>query len=518
MMIDLHKLPSGQAFQADLCIVGGGIAGLVLAHALLDSQLQILLLEAGGCSDEAASQELTDAEISGWPYRGSSEGRFRLLGGSSTRWGGQLLPLMPHDFAPRAHVPQSGWPIDGTCVAPYLERIETLMGVDHSPYDRSRSGCRQSVVLRSAADALQVRCSKWAPFRRRNLARTLGQRLAAHPRVRVLLHANVTAIRCRDHGRVSGVEARTLGGAHCSVEAKRLVLCCGTIETVRLLLASARGDLQGILQQGDLLGRYFHDHLSVPLCPLEGKARRFCLDHFAPWYRGRTRHSPKLEASIDWQQSSGSLNTMAHLVFATPQGTTLAWARQQLQRIQGHPGDALESIAVRGVLRDSVDLAELAWRRVLQQRRWAPRSAPLVLTIDSEQAPDPCSRIMLSARRNALGEPLARVHWHWGAAERHSIESFAGLLDQQWQRWGLGRLHLAPAWEQLVTDTLHPMGGTRMARSPRQGVVDEQLRVHGTSNLYIASCSVFPTGGSSNPTLTLMALCLRLADHLRRNP
>ena len=106
--------------------------------------------------------------------------------------------------------------------------------------------------------------------------------------------------------------------------------------------------------------------------------------------------------------------------------------------------------------------------------------------------------------------------WHWGEPERQTIESFARLLDLQWHDWGLGRLQLAPAWPQAVRDTFHPMGGTRMGHTPQSGVVDAQLRLHGVSNLYVASCSVFPTGGSSNPTLILMALCLRLAEHLRR--
>ena len=129
MIIDLDDLPDASTLQADVCIVGGGIAGLLLAHALLDSRLQILLLESGGLRDEPGSQELTDAEICGWPYKATQEGRFRVLGGASTRWGGQLLPLRPSDFEHRPHVPGSGWPIDGSALDPYLPTIEALMGI-----------------------------------------------------------------------------------------------------------------------------------------------------------------------------------------------------------------------------------------------------------------------------------------------------------------------------------------------------------------------------------------------------
>lgn len=529
MMLDLQNLPHGCQLQADLCIVGAGIAGLVLADALSDSGLEILVLEAGGARSEAASQSLVAAEMTAWEHNGSTEGRFRVLGGSSTRWGGQLLPLPPHDFAVRPHVPQSGWPLDADVVAPYLSRIETLMGVNQLPYDESLGRHLGPSFPRLTCPGLHVRFSKWAPFNRRNLGRSLGRRLAAHPRVRVMLHANVTRLTLRSevadgngngNDRVEAVVARSLLGHRCTVQARRVVVCCGTIETVRLLLASGSPGRGGIGNDTDLLGRYFHDHLSVPVCRLEGMARRFGLRHLAPWYRGRTRHSAKLEASAGWQQSEGCLNSLAHLVMETPEGGSLAWARQWLQRRQ--QGDPKASAPApdfpwRSLPADGLDLLQLAVQRGLHRRRWSPRSAALLLCIDCEQAPDRASRITLSSQRNVLGEPLAQVAWRWGEPERHTIESFARLLDRQWQQWGLGRLTLAPEWSQTVRDTFHPMGGTRMGPTPQSGVVDAQLRLHGVSNLYVASCSVFPTGGSSNPTLTLMALCLRLAEHLRHS-
>lgn len=527
MMLDLQNLPHGCQLQADLCIVGAGIAGLVLADALSDSGLEILVLEAGGARSEDGSQSLVAAEMAAYHHSGSTEGRFRVLGGSSTRWGGQLLPLPSHDFAVRPQVPQSGWPLDADALSPYLRRIETLMGVNQLPYDETLGQHLGRSRPRLSCPGLQLRFSKWAPFGRRNLGRSLGSRLAAHPRVRLVLHANVTRLMLRSevadtsgdgNDRVEAVVARSLLGHRCTVQARRVVVCCGTIETVRLLLASGSRDRGGIGNDTDLLGRYFHDHLSVPMCRLEGAARRFGLRHLAPWYRGRTRHSAKLEASAGWQQREGCLNSLAHLVMDTPAGGSLAWARQWLQRRQqGQPSAAAAAFPWRALPTDGIDLLQLAYQRGLRRRRWSPHSAALLLCIDCEQAPNPASRIALSSQRNVLGEPLAQVAWRWGEPERRTIESFARLVDLQWQQWGLGRLRLAPEWPRTVRDTFHPMGGTRMGPTPQSGVVDGQLRLHGVSNLYVASCSVFPTGGSSNPTLTLMALCLRLAEHLRHS-
>jgi choline dehydrogenase-like flavoprotein len=517
MILDMHDMPHGTHLQTDLCIVGGGIAGLILADALKESSLDVLVLEGGGIRDEDASQALMKAEMAGWPHRGSSEGRFRVLGGSSTRWGGQLLPLLPHDFAARDHVPDSGWPIDASTLAPYLLQIEKLMGVNHRPYDDRFCAGLKPPVPNLETNGLQLRFSKWAPFSRRNLGRTLGSIVAEHPRVRLMVHANVTRIGLRQNGGgIDGVVARDLEGKRCTVQARLVVLCCGTIETVRLLLASEAGPRRGIGNHTGLLGRYFHDHLSVAIATLTGEERNFCLQGFAPWFRGSTRHSPKLESSRCWQEGNGCLNTMGHFVFESPEGSAIAWARARLQRHQGGSEEVKDPIPWSALVRDGRDLIQMAYRSSVNRRRWIPRRAAMVLCVDSEQAPNPASRIELSHQCNALGEPLAKVDWRWGSREVDSIKSFTGLLNQQWQRWGLGGLALRTDWEQQIHDTIHPMGGTRMSRLPGDGVVNEHLQVHGIPNLYVASCSVFPTGGSSNPTLTLMTLCLRLADHLRR--
>lgn len=174
-LIDLQTLPSPQEFQSDLLIVGAGIAGLVLADALRGSSRQVDVLEAGGASLEPESQALYAAEMAATPHLGTTEGRFRVYGGSSIRWGGQLLPLAAHDFAQRSHVPHSGWPLNPTELNLYLRQCEQLLGVNHVPYDAGLlEHLPQPRPCLSESD-LQLRFSKWAPFRCRNVARSLGR-------------------------------------------------------------------------------------------------------------------------------------------------------------------------------------------------------------------------------------------------------------------------------------------------------------------------------------------------------
>jgi choline dehydrogenase-like flavoprotein len=141
----------------------------------------------------------------------------------------------------------------------------------------------------------------------------------------------------------------------------------------------------------------------------------------------------------------------------------------------------------------------------------------------TEQQPDPESRITLSTRKDALGQPIARVSWKISDAERHSLMRIGQLLLEELPKAGLPTPVLAdwivegrPSGAQLV-DIAHVMGTTRMSEDPRTGVVDPQCRVHGVRGLYIAGGSVFPTGSHVNPTLMILSLALRTADQLKKD-
>jgi choline dehydrogenase-like flavoprotein len=126
---------------------------------------------------------------------------------------------------------------------------------------------------------------------------------------------------------------------------------------------------------------------------------------------------------------------------------------------------------------------------------------------------------MLGDQRDALGLRRIRLDWRLAEADRRSLIAHVRNLATEFGALGIGRMRVdigdPESWPAVVSGGSHHMGTTRMHDDPRQGVVDRDCRVHGLANLYVAGGSVFPTGGAANPTLTIVALTLRLADHLK---
>jgi choline dehydrogenase-like flavoprotein len=138
-----------------------------------------------------------------------------------------------------------------------------------------------------------------------------------------------------------------------------------------------------------------------------------------------------------------------------------------------------------------------------------------------EQAPNPDSRVLLAEARDAFGVPLASLHWQLTELDRHTIKVALGAIAQEFGASNLARIQIphdftVEPWPSYMVGSWHHCGTTRMHRDPKQGVVDADCKVHGMDNLYVAGSSVFPTGGNGNPTLTIIALALRLAEHVRR--
>jgi len=311
-------------------------------------------------------------------------------------------------------------------------------------------------------------------------------------------------------------------------EADEVVVAAGTVETSRLLLASRSVAEKGVGNANDQVGRNFHDHVTLPAATLMGAARARVVSELRPWVffagvgdvRGGTLHSVKLEASRELRERLGLNPILAHLAIVEPEGSGIAVVREMLTSVQrGEFGKALGMYALK-IPGAMLDGARLVLGAKLRGRRFISGGAAVKLQFNLAQDRPSCSRVMLGEGVDETGMPKVVVDWRVSEQEVGTMRKYAAHLTEQFEAMGLTGVE----WERGVLrddgalegieDARHAMGGACMGSDPRTSVVDAEMRVHGVGNLSIASAAVFPDGSAQLPTLTMMALALRLADRL----
>jgi choline dehydrogenase-like flavoprotein len=412
-------------------------------------------------------------------------------------WAGQALPLEELDFAARDWVADSGWPISLAQLEPYYRRAGALMHLPDVSY--GEPGWPAGLPLPPASDEMCRRFSTFSPTP--NFATAHRARLDRAGNVTVLLHANARTLLMREDGAaVDGIQIASLGGRSGRVRARRYVICCGGVETPRLLLASG-----GVGNDHDLVGRFFQEHVHVKV-PVLAAGRRAIARTFHSKRLGGVRHFAKLSASPDLQRRERILAVGADLCYDADANVALR---------------ALKDRAWLATARHSVQLGAAAYGRFVRRQKASEGFGTMYFCVQTETAPRRESRVSLDRRRDAIGMPRAVVDWRVEAEELRTAELFAGRLDALLRTHGLGHLERLPLERNLerlserVAGGCHHTGTARMAGDPRTGVVDRNCRVFGVENLFIAGGAVFPTSGWSNPTLTLLALGYRLADRLK---
>ena len=525
MLVDLEDLEvKAEPIRSRVCIIGAGIAGHSLAQRLVAAGIDVALLEAGGRSLEERSQNVYNARMARLQHKGTHEGRFRVLGGSSIRWGGQLLPYTADILQPSPSLPPYSWPLAFDEVAPFYPQAQNLLHADDLPFDAKLflDAFRRKVPpLLDELPELRARFSKCAPFSRRNLGTTVGKELEQSKSATIYLHANLTELLLAPTGdRITAALVRNYAGTKFRFEADHYVLSTGTIETSRLLLASCSVNPKGVGNTHDQVGRYFHDHISLPSAELTGSARKLFLESFGPFLFRRTAHTVKFEALPEFRERFNLLAVMAHIIIDEPEDSGVAVARLLPRSVQRRN---LKEAILRGLPKvpgAMIDLGRLAYTAMLEKRRHASPGAAVMLCLDCGQLPLADTRIRLDNDLDHLGMPKTVVDWTVSDADLATLRTFAAFLRERFAALSISGVEWRPeifdesAEITGITDTFHAMGGCRMGTDSRESVVDSDLTVHGIPNLSIASAAVFPSGGSSNPSFTLIALALRLGDQL----
>jgi choline dehydrogenase-like flavoprotein len=480
VFVDVSALESGAVLRTRVCVVGSGPAGMTAAVTLANKGFDVVLVEAGGRYRTAESQAQFAGEVIGDHYYDLSTARLRMFGGTSNHWGGYSIPLDYHDFEPHPHFPDTGWPISRKDLDPYLDGACEVLEIPNS--------FEEELVTPSLR---RTRFQFSPPV---NFGYKYDEFCASSDRLRVCLNSALVDFALEDHAIKSAI-VRAADGREFSIEAQCFVLCAGAIENSRLLLWINQRSRGRLVQDSRTLGRYWmeHPHANVG---------DFLLETGPEFFRDGPPYSSQRQASFaltkQTQYDLGLLNA------------DLLVEEQAYSTTKGFIADLLCYAPDLGErLMRLLDKNLVCGARVRSHWEQEPRFENHV-ALDSTKSDD-------------LGIPRVKLHWKKSESDRRTIVGTATHFARQIAISELGRVRLVnwvandgPIAPQQRMGGWHHMGGTRMSDTPDRGIVDRNLRVHGTPNLYAGGSSVFPSGGYANSTLTIVQLSLRLSDEIER--
>ena len=557
MHIDAREL-GAQEQDCDLCIIGAGPAGISLAREFIGQGLRVALLESGGIEPDARVQALAEGPTFG-DIKPSFEVNRRQFGGNANVWCIGLGPAeqgLRHalfdeiDFEPRPWVRHSGWPLRRDDLIAHYQRAQQVCGAGQFDYGPQSWQEPDALPLPLHEHGVHTGMFHFSPFEL--FTRSYREQLLQAPNITVYTHATATELLPRsDQAAVAAVRVSGPGQRSWTLRARNFVVAAGGYENARLLLCSLGADGTALGNAHGRVGRYYHDHLQgrsgyliasdphllerLGLYDLRLRRGAYVMGYLklAPELQARERVLnincflfPRPAQRQD--RAIEAFNTLRQRRLLRPRAdeTAPALGLRKTLALSWQVAKGLDYVsqmaarAAAGTQSTAYGLGHGGWSALEHP---GERFSRLELWHSIEQSPHPDNRVELSQERDALGCRRLALHWHWPQEDIEQTiraqELFARALEQA----GLGRVervreadgspHLA-----RPVGSHHLMGTTRMHADPREGVVDANCQVHGVDNLYVAGSSVFPTGGYANPTLTLVALALRLADHLKGLP
>jgi len=519
----IHDLRSGAPaapLETDVCILGAGPVGLTLACALAANGVTVTLVDAGDSTARIATNA-SDVHFDRRAYRGATIGRALGLGGTSTLWGGQLLPVRSADLLARPQIGAAAWPIAYREIEPYFDQVQHLLGVNTAGFDLAVTGNGAAALSSLDFTEWSPRVSKWLAFRKRNLAVALAAHLEQRPSVQVWLNATVAGWSLSGEGKstVRELVAQGAGGETLRLHPRAVVIAAGALETARSVL-ELQGGAGRTLSAGvdEFTGRFLHDHLSLRIARVRVLDSARFEERFSPFFEGAIMRSLRMELPPDTLEQHALPAFYAHFIAEAPVASGFAVLRDCLRSVQRRDW-TLAAATTKHIPGALPDIAKVLYTRFVKSRLAFPTKSEFFLHIDIEQTPSFDNRVYLGASPTGIRRPM---HIDWDVEE--DAPRIAHVVQEHFTRfWTRNALDSVAtldfldlndssrAWNDNIYDLYHPAGTTRMAIDPGLGVVDENLRIHGTTNAYVAGSSVFPSMGAANPTFTAMALGLRLA-------
>ena len=547
MIKDTKTEKISDVFTTDLVIVGTGAAGMSLAMEFIDSDIRVLLLEAGSENFDPSNQIPYQGEVAPPNQHGPLDKyRRRMLGGTTNVWGGRCSPFVESDFEERSYVENSGWPLCKSNLDGYYERAHAYCDVGKYDYTVEGSLSSNPKIIPDLTDDTVAQDSIWRFSLPTNFRDKYIKSISESKNIKLLLNATCVHIELDPvNNKIKEIRVASSPEKTFIVRAKKYVLATGGLETTRLLLASNNICSEGIGNKSGALGKFYASHLTgnfgeVQLTTRAGPVSwRYKTTEDGVFYKQQLRVQERV------QREKGLLNTrliLTHPGFGNPNHGSGVLSGAYLVKwfFKGQiPPEYSQDLAsenyqhvfshFKNIILDSPRSLFFAYdwltRRTFRNRKLpsiALKSKSNIYTLhfDSEQTHIPTSTITLINQKDAYGVPKLKVDWRYSESDVKNLFETYKVVSSAFEKSNAGKMLTSD--DDVISNIKkqsvgsHHLGSTRMSNDPNSGVVDPLCKVYGTDNLYLASPSVFCSGSFANPFLTIVALAIRIGDQIKK--
>jgi choline dehydrogenase-like flavoprotein len=509
MHIDARQLENNTIIEGDICIIGAGAAGITSALQWKNTPYKIILLEGGGFEYDDKAQDLLGGKTIGHPYYPNRSSRLNYFGGATMHWGGMCSVFDDIDFEKRDWVANSGWPIQLKDIKPFYPQAHEILDLGVYEWGAEYFLKNDSSLKPLPLDEKIIWNKMWHFSPPTRFGTKYRKEITEAANIHLYTYAHATEITATENvNAITQVTVKNHAGKTHTVKAKYFVMASCAIQNSRQLLVSNKQAPKGLGNDNDLVGRYFMEHPEI-------QSGELWLNEVTPlkfYEQPKNKVRAELAMAPDVQRNLKILNATVSLM-------PLQLSKKAMPSVtiyqEQDPRKSMDTF---------IKYSSLDKRNFLQRTFSKSIFGSYGLFTRTEQEPNPNSRVVLSAtEKDELGVPRADLNWQLSHLDKKTVFELNKLIGQEVGRAGIGRVKLK---DWLADDSVkdlpeytsggwHHMGTTRMSDDPKTGVVDADCKVHGIDNLFIASSSCFTTGGAVNPTLTVVAISLRLAAHLK---
>jgi hypothetical protein len=517
-LIDLNNNKNVELFDdCDICIVGSGAAGLFLTECLSKSGLKIILLDAGNKVSISGEKVGMKCKFSSKVYNGATIGRFFGVGGSTSEWGGRLIPF-PDSDSYRSSLDSTNsdsWNNIISTVNKYQDSVLDILDLQNISFKGD-----VDKILRNNSNIfpnIEVTSSVFLPFSKKNFS-FMVKKWSLIPISlyynAVVSNYNISRVKKGD-SEINSIEAVSINGNKVKINSKRFIIASGAIESTRMLLEMEESVQFQLFKKTATIGNYLSDHLSWRIFSIKKDFNSKVVGLFShKFINGLMRSIHFINAGKDGKVP----RYYAHLVFDN-KSIGFKLARDVLYFIQNK---RIPRIAIKDFLFGISDLFKIVFFRFFAQRLYISPKTETSLFIDVEQDPVKENSISLSDEIDNYGRKIVNINWNITNQDLLNIECIARNFDTHWNEidslvGANGKsIERVDADMRNPHDVYHPVGTCKMGKG-KEDVVDFNLKVYGTSNLYVLSTAVFPTAGSANPTFSMLCFAKKMADNIVRS-